>query len=59
MKLDEVMKILENRVLTLTQARQGAVNSGDLNQVNLIDADLLSTTNTIEHLKNILRQQTQ
>jgi hypothetical protein len=59
MKLDEIIKILENRVLTLTAARQNCVNSGDLNKINQIDVDLLSTTNTIEQLKNMLRQQTQ
>ena len=57
MKIDEVIKILENRVLTLTQARQGAVNSGDLNQVNLIDADLISTVNSIEQIKLILHNE--
>jgi hypothetical protein len=40
-------------------ARQNCVNSGDLNMINQIDVDLLSTTNTIEQLKNMLRQQTQ
>lgn len=51
MKLDEVLHIMENRVLTLNEARRLAVNSGDITNVEKIDGDLSTTMTTINQLK--------
>jgi hypothetical protein len=51
MKLDELLHIMENRVLTLTEARRLAVNSGDITNVEKIDGDLSTTLTTINQLK--------
>ena len=51
MKLDEVLHIMENRVLTLIEARRLAVSSGDITNVEKIDGDLTTTVTTINQLK--------
>lgn len=51
MKLDELLHIMENRVLTLTEARRLAVSSGDITNVEKIDGDLSTTLTTINQLK--------
>ena len=51
MKLDEVLHIMENRVLTLTEARRLAVSSGDITNVVNIDGDLVTTLATVNQLK--------
>lgn len=51
MKLDEVLHIMENRVLTLTEARRLAVSSGDITNVVNIDSDLVTTVTTVNQLK--------
>jgi hypothetical protein len=51
MKLDELLHIMENRVLTLTEARRIAVSSGDIASVEKIDGDLHTTHTTVAQLK--------
>lgn len=51
MTIEEMMVILENRVRTLSDARAMAVMSGDLDQVNKIDVDLLTTTSSLDRLR--------
>lgn len=52
MTIDEVLIILQNRLITLSEARKAAVNVGDLERVVQIDGDLLSTVTTIEKIKS-------
>ena len=42
---------MENRVLTLTEARRIAVSSGDIANVEKIDGDLHTTHTTVAQLK--------
>lgn len=51
MKLEEIMVIMENRMLSLNDNRKSAVDSGDIDRVSKIDADLVSTQTTIDQLK--------
>lgn len=51
MKLDELLHIMENRVLTLTEARRLAVSSGDIANVEKIDGDLHTTITTVNQLR--------
>ena len=51
MRLDELLHVMQNRLVTLNEARKGAFASGDVQRVNEIDGDLLTTQNTIEQLK--------
>lgn len=51
MTIDEVLVILQNRLITLTEARKAAVNVGDLERVVQIDGDLLTTVTSIEKIK--------
>lgn len=51
MKLDELLQVMQNRLVTLNEARKGAFTSGDVQRVNEIDGDLLTTQNTVEQLK--------
>ena len=51
MKIEELLFIIQNRVITLNIARAAAVNSGDIENVIKIDGDLLSTQITIQQLK--------
>jgi hypothetical protein len=55
MKLDYLLSIMQNRVLTLTEARKAAVTSGDIERIDQIDADLLTTENTVEQIKRALQ----
>jgi hypothetical protein len=52
MTLHEVLVIMNNRVITLGEARKAAVAAGDLEKVIQIDGDLMSTFTTIDQLKN-------
>lgn len=54
MTLNEVLNIMNNRLIALGEARKAAYASGDLEQVVRIDADLTSTVTTIENLKATL-----
>jgi hypothetical protein len=51
MKIEEIIFILENRIKSLTQQRDQAVMSGNLELVVQIDIELLETQNTIDSLK--------
>lgn len=57
MKLDYLLSIMQNRILTLTEARKAAVASGDIERVDQLDSDLLTTENTVEQIKSILQTQ--
>jgi hypothetical protein len=54
MTLHEVLVIMNNRVITLNEARKAAVAAGDLEKVIQIDGDLMSTFTTIDQLKNTI-----
>lgn len=54
MRLDELLVIMQNRLLTLNEARKAAVNAGDLERVVQLDGDLLSTVTSIEQLKKTI-----
>ena len=55
MKLDYLLTIMQNRILTLTEARKAAVTSGDIERVAQLDADLLTTEDTVEKIKTLLQ----
>ena len=55
MKLDLLLTIMQNRILTLTEARKAAVTSGDIERVAQLDADLLTTEDTVEKIKTLLQ----
>lgn len=54
MTLNEVLNILNNRLITLNEARKTAYAAGDLEQVVKIDADLTSTVTSIENLRKTI-----
>jgi hypothetical protein len=54
MRLDELLVIMQNRLLTLNEARKAAVSAGDLERVVQLDGDLLSTVSSIEQLKKTI-----
>ena len=51
MKLQDILVIMQNRMLSLNEARKAAVISGNLEQVMSIDADINTTENSIQQLK--------
>jgi hypothetical protein len=55
MKLQDILVIMQNRILSLNEARKLAVNSGNIEQIGLIDSDLLSTQNTIKTIEDSLK----
>jgi hypothetical protein len=57
MKLDYLLLIMQNRVLSLTEARKAAVIAGDIERIEQLDGDLLTTQNTVEQLKRALQPQ--
>jgi len=42
---------MQNRLIALNEARRFAVNAGDLDKVNQIDADLITTMTSIDQIK--------
>lgn len=54
MTLNEIFTILENRLMTLKNAKINAVNGGDLENVIKIDNDIITTQITIDEIKEIL-----
>jgi hypothetical protein len=57
MKLDYLLSIMQNRILTLTEARKAAVTAGDIERVDQLDGDLLTTEDTVVQIKNLLQTQ--
>lgn len=54
MTLEEIIIILQNRIITLSEARKRAVANGDLDGVVKIDADLLTTENAILSIQTVI-----
>lgn len=57
MTLNDILTIMQNRLISLIEARKFAVNAGDLDKVNQIDADLFTTMTSIEQIKQTLEKQ--
>jgi hypothetical protein len=56
MTLNEILVILQNRMVALTEARKGAVASGDLESVVRIDGDILTTLTSIERIATTINE---
>lgn len=54
MTLEEVLTVMQNRIIALKTARISSVNAGDLDNVIKIDNDLITTLSSIEKIKEIL-----
>ena len=54
MTVNEILRIMNNRVLTLNQAKTEASLSGDLDRLNQIENELLSTQMTIDKLQKTI-----
>lgn len=55
MTLNDILFIMQNRVIALAEARKLAVSSGDLDRVNQIDMDLATTQTVINQLQNAIQ----
>ena len=51
MTLNEILVIMQNRILTLNEARKAAVTAGDIERVIQIEGDLLTTWTSVEKIK--------
>lgn len=54
MTLNEILIILQNRLITLTDAKKTAEASGNLDQVIAISSDILSTELSIQQITSTL-----
>jgi len=54
MKLQDILIIMQNRLLNLTEARKSALSTGNLEMLANIDADITSTELTVQQLKDAL-----
>jgi hypothetical protein len=54
MTIQEILIILENRIIALTESRKNAVSSGDLPMVIKIDTDLNNTLSSVDDIKRTL-----
>lgn len=52
MKLQELITIMQNRLITLNEAKKSATAAGDIERVVQIDGDILTTTVVIQQLIN-------
>lgn len=57
MKLDYLLLIMQNRILALIEARKVAVATGDIERIDQIDGDLLTTQSTVDQIKQALESQ--
>jgi hypothetical protein len=54
MTMNEILVILQNRLINLKETRKLAVASGNLEQVVSIDNDIVTTKNSIESIVNAI-----
>jgi hypothetical protein len=54
MTVTEIITILENRLTTLQSARVDAVAQGAMDNISTLDADIASTTTSLESLKALV-----
>lgn len=54
MTLHEILMIMQNRIISLNEARKAAYVAGDLERVTQIDTDLVTTWTSIEKIKNTI-----
>jgi hypothetical protein len=54
MRIQELLIILQNRLIALTEARKSALAAGDPEKVIQIDNDLLTTNISIDQIKRML-----
>lgn len=54
MRIEELLIIMQNRLIALNEARKSALSAGDPEKVVQIDNDLLTTNISIEQLKKML-----
>ena len=54
MNLNDILVIMQNKLINLGELRKSAFTSGNLEQVVSIDAEILSTENSIQQLKTTL-----
>lgn len=52
MTIQELINIMENRIINLEETRKNAFASGLIDQVNSLDNDLISTRATLASLYN-------
>lgn len=50
MTLNEILIVMQNRIIALKNARLSAVNSGDIENLIIIDNDLITTETSIEQI---------
>lgn len=55
MTLNEILQIMQNRIIALNEARKAAVNAGDLERVVQIDSDLVTTKTVIAQLQTTMQ----
>lgn len=56
MTLEDLVTIMNNRVLTLSEAKRHATSVGDLPQVIQLEGDLLTTLSTLHKLKETTKE---
>ena len=56
MTLEELITIMNNRVLTLNDAKIHATSIGDLPQIIQLEGDLLTTLATIHKLEEVIKE---
>ncbi len=54
MTVNELLVIMQNRLLALTEARKSSVSAGDLDRIVQIDNDLVTTLTSITQLKKAI-----
>ena len=57
MTIPEIIAILDNRVINLTETRKQAVASGLIDQIVAIDADLMTTQLSLQSLHDTQKLQ--
>jgi len=54
MKIQDLINMCQARIVYLSQLRASAVHLGDISQVDRIDADIASTQDTLNQLRQLV-----
>ena len=54
MNLEDIIKLLENRLTYHSQQRDAAFNRGDLKSMQLYDEDIASTQQTLDQIRGLM-----
>lgn len=54
MSIDELIRLMEARIVALNAARASAAQAGDIGQITRLDTDIVQTQTTLDQLRTLV-----